>query len=120
MKNLVFDIDKTLTLGDHKDYNLVSPNLQIINKLKEYKSVGFNIILYTARNMRSYKGNIGKITAKTLPEIFKWLEKHEVPFDEIYLGKPWCGNDGFYIDDKSIRPDEFLNYSYKEILKIID
>lgn len=120
MKNLVIDLDKTLTLGDNKDYNLVSPNFQIINKLKEYKSMGFNIILYTARNMRTYEGNIGKITAKTLPVIFKWLEKYEVPFDEIYVGKPWCGHDGFYIDDKSIRPNEFLNYSYKEIRKIID
>lgn len=120
MKNLVVDIDKTLTLGDHKDYNLVSPNIEIISKLKEYKSIGFNIILYTARNMRTFEGNVGKITAKTLPIIFKWLEKHDVPFDEIYVGKPWCGHDGFYIDDKSIRPDEFLNNSYEEIRKIID
>ena len=37
MKNLVMDIDKTLTLGDHKDYNLVSPNLEVINKVIEYK-----------------------------------------------------------------------------------
>ena len=28
MKNLVIDIDKTLTTGDNKDYNLVSPNLK--------------------------------------------------------------------------------------------
>ena len=119
MKNLVIDIDKTLTLGDKKDYNLVSPNMQIVNKVIEYKNNGFNIILYTSRNMRTHSNNIGKINAKTLPVIFKWLEKHEIPFDEIYVGKPWCGEDGFYIDDKSIRPDEFLSLSYAEISRLI-
>ena len=84
MKNLVIDIDKTLTLGDKKDYNLVSPNMQIVNKVIEYKNNGFNIILYTSRTMRTHSNNIGKINAKTLPVIFKWLEKHEIPFDEIY------------------------------------
>lgn len=119
MKNLVMDIDNTLTLGDSKDYNLVSPNIEVINKVKEYKKEGFNIILFTARNMRSYEGNVGKITAKTLPIIFKWLEKHEVPFDEIYVGKPWCGHDGFYVDDKAVRPDEFTKMNFSEIAKIV-
>ena len=40
MKNLVIDIDNTLTLGDSKDYNLVSPNIEVINKVKEYKKDG--------------------------------------------------------------------------------
>lgn len=120
MKNLVLDIDKTLTLGDNKDYNLVSPNYEVINKIIEYKKNGFNIVLFTARNMRSFDGNIGKITAKTLPIIFKWLEKYNIPFDEIYVGKPWCGYDGFYVDDKTIRPYEFISKSYEEIKNIIN
>ena len=120
MKNLVMDIDKNLTLGDNKDYDLVSPNLEVINQVIKYKKNGFNIILFTARNMRTHEGNVGKITAKTLPIIFRWLEKHNVPFDEIYVGKPWCGNDGFYVDDKTIRPDEFIDLNYEEIKKIIN
>jgi capsule biosynthesis phosphatase len=120
MKNLVLDIDKTLTLGDNKDYNLVSPNLKLIDKVREYKEKGFNIILFTARNMRTHNNNIGKITAQTLPIIFKWLEKNNVPFDEIYVGKPWCGDDGFYVDDKAIRPSEFISKSYSQIKNILD
>ena len=120
MKNLVIDIDKTLTMGDNKDYNLVSPNIKVVEKVIEYKNNGFNIILYTARNMRSHDNNIGKINAKTLPIIFRWLEKYNIPFDEIYVGKPWCGNDGFYVDDKAIRPSEFLEKSYDEIIKIVN
>lgn len=120
MKNIVIDIDKTLTLGDIKDYSSVSPNLQVIEKLKEYKNNGFNIILFTSRNMRSHNNNIGKITAKTLPVIFKWLEKHQVPFDEIYVGKPWCGHEGFYVDDKAIRPSEFIDKTYEEITQLLN
>ena len=47
--------------------------------------------------MRTYQGNTGKITANTLPIILKWLEKYNVPYDEIYIGKPWCGMDGFML-----------------------
>ena len=59
---------------------------------------------------------MGKINAVTAKEVFKWLEKYDVPYDEIYFGKPWCGINGFYVDDKSIRPDEFINSNYEEIM----
>ncbi|HFM3427384.1 TPA: capsular biosynthesis protein, partial [Escherichia coli] len=45
-------------------------------------------------------------------------EKNNVPYDEIYVGKPWCGHEGFYVDDKAIRPNEFVNLSYNEIKKL--
>ena len=51
--------------------------------------------------------------------MFEWLEKHDIPYDEIHFGKPWCGVNGFYIDDKAVRPKEFLENSYEEILKLI-
>lgn len=119
MKNLVIDLDLTLTLGDTKDYQNVAPNLDVIDKLKEYHSDGFNIIIYTARNMRTYEGNVGKINANTLPIIIDWLKKYDVPYDEIITGKPWCGTEGFYVDDKAIRPDEFVNMSHDQISKTI-
>ncbi|MCA1956094.1 capsular biosynthesis protein, partial [Zymomonas sp.] len=89
-------------------------------KLREYKSQGFEILIQTARNMRTYNGSVGKINANTLPIILDWLKKHDVPYDEIYVGKPWCGNDGFYIDDRAIRPSEFLNFSLDEINQLIE
>ena len=70
--------------------------------------------------MRTYESNVGLINKNTLPVIINWLNKNNVPFDEIIVGKPWCGNEGFYIDDKSIRPSEFENLSYDEILNILN
>ncbi|MFT5623575.1 MAG: capsule biosynthesis phosphatase [Lentimonas sp.] len=115
MKRLVFDLDNTITLESRNEYSEAVPNEPLIAKLREYQRDGFEIIIATARNMRTHENNVGKITAKTLPIILDWLKKYDVPYDEIIVGKPWCGQDGFYIDDKSIRPDEFLNLTYAEI-----
>ena len=119
MKRLIIDIDSTLTLGDTSDYVNVGLNIDVANQLHAYKKEGFEIVLYTSRNMRTHNSSIGKITAHTLPVILEWLKKHDVPYDEIWVGKPWCGHQGFYVDDKAIRPDEFINMSYDEICDLI-
>ena len=115
MKKLIVDLDGTITKADTNDYINVSPNLEVIKQLRYYKELGYSITIHTARNMRTYKGNVGKINIFTLPIITTWLEKHQVPFDEILVGKPWCGHDGFYIDDRAIRPSEFSALSINEI-----
>lgn len=115
MKRLVIDLDGTITLGDTSDYHAVSPNLSVVEKVRQYKKLGFEIVIHTSRNMRTYEGNPGKITANTVPIIIDWLTKHDIPYDEIWVGKPWCGFDGFYVDDRAIRPDEFANLSLDEI-----
>lgn len=119
MKRLVFDLDNTLCITENGDYKNSTPDYAMIEKLKQYKSEGFEIIISTSRNVRTYKNDLGKINANTLPIIIDWLKQYEVPFDEVYVGKPWCGNDGFYIDDKAIRPSEFIKYDYDEILSLL-
>jgi len=120
MKRLVFDLDGTLT-HDNEDtpYALRLPNLDMIKRICEYKSLGFEVIIMTARNMKTYQNSVGLINANTLPIIIAWLNQHQVPYDEIHVGKPWCGEEGFYVDDKAIRPDEFINLSYDEICQLI-
>ncbi|MDO6526825.1 capsular biosynthesis protein [Motilimonas sp. 1_MG-2023] len=115
MKKLVVDLDGTITLGDTNDYPNVSPNLDVIKQLRSYKEQGFSICIHTARNMRTHQGNVGLINIHTLPIITAWLDKHDVPYDEVIVGKPWCGHEGFYIDDRSVRPSEFASMSFAEI-----
>lgn len=119
MKRLIVDLDGTLTQADSADYMSVSPRLDVIKKLCEYKSIGFEIVIATARNMRTFEGNIGKINIHTLPTITAWLDLHKIPYDEIIVGKPWCGSEGFYIDDRAIRPSEFAQSTKKEIESIL-
>ena len=120
MKKLVVDLDSTITLGDTSDYRNVSPNLEVIRQLVIYKEQGFTITIFTARNMRTYEGNVGLINVHTLPVITEWLAKHSVPYDEIIVGKPWCGKEGFYIDDRAVRPSEFASMSFEEITALLD
>ncbi|WP_411993314.1 capsular biosynthesis protein [Agarivorans sp. DSG3-1] len=120
MKKLIVDLDGTITQANTSDYKVVLPRLDVIEKLIHYKAKGFCIVISTARNMRTYEGNVGKINIHTLPTITEWLDRHNVPYDEILIGKPWCGHEGFYIDDKSIRPSEFTSLSSQEITELLD
>jgi capsule biosynthesis phosphatase len=118
---VVIDVDGALCpiRTAHQTYSELNPIPEIVALLRQYKSQGFHIILYSARNMNTFDGSIGQITAKTGKQMIEWLDRHEIPYDEIHLGKPWQGKGGFYVDDKTIRPDEFLKLSYPEILKLI-
>ena len=120
MKRLIMDLDDTICSTSKGDYENSKPNQLVIEKLSKYKSEGFEIVIHTSRNMRTYKGNVGKINIHTLPNIINWLNKNNVPYDEIIIGKPWCGFEGFYVDDKSIRPSEFISKTYAEIQLLID
>lgn len=120
MKRLIVDLDNTICHAANGDYANAEPLYGMIEKLTKYKADGFDIVIHTSRNVRTYEGNIGKISAYTLPIIIDWLRRHKVPYDEIYVGKPWCGNDGFYVDDRAIRPSEFLENSYEQIIKLLE
>ena len=119
MKRIIMDLDDTICQTKNGDYINSKPVPEVIEKMHEYKRLGFEIAINTSRNMRTYQGNTGKITANTLPIILEWLSQHNVPYDEIYVGKPWCGMEGFYVDDRSIRPDEFVNLSFEEIKNLM-
>ena len=119
MKRLIIDLDNTISFTTAGNYSNAVPNVDVIEKMREYSAKGFDIVISTARNMRTYEGNIGKIQVNTVPVIMEWLNRHDVPCDELLIAKPWCGHDGFYVDDKAIRPDEFVNMSYDEIRAVI-
>ncbi|MPT12267.1 MULTISPECIES: HAD-IIIC family phosphatase [Comamonas] len=119
MKRIVMDLDETICSTVNGDYANSIPKPDVIERMREFKAQGFEIVISTSRNMRTYEGNVGKINANTLPIILGWLDKHKVPYDEIYTGKPWCGTDGFYVDDRALRPDEFVQLSVADIRKLV-
>ena len=119
-KRVVFDIDGVICKKDPDlDYADRVPHQDILEKLREYDKQGYYIILYTARNMNTHEGRIGRINADTAKILLQWLDEHNVPHDEIHYGKPWCGHEGFYVDDKAIRPSELLNNTTEEIQEIL-
>lgn len=116
----VFDIDGTIcpVKGHDEDYEDLIPFPDILEKINYYHDNGARIVLFTSRNMRTYGGNLGLINKYTAAVLTKWLEKWKIPYDEIIYGKPWPGEKGFYVDDRTIRPDEFLKYDADELDEI--
>lgn len=115
---IVIDVDGTLCpiKPDDCRYEDLLPFPDMIAKLHEYRQLGFRIALYTSRNMRSHQGNVGVINAVTAPVLVEWLRRWDIPFDELYFAKPWAGPGGFYVDDRAVRPDEFLSLSYEALV----
>ena len=117
---LVIDLDDTISVTEHGYYVNSKPVKKTVDMIRQYKKQGFYIVIHSARNMRTYNGEVGLINVNTLPNIISWLKKNDIPFDEIIVGKPWCGYDGFYIDDKAIRPSEFHSMSFEQIKELLN
>ncbi|HEX7988078.1 MAG TPA: capsular biosynthesis protein [Duganella sp.] len=118
---LVVDIDGTLCdiKTPAQTYAELTPRADMVAKLREYQARGYRILLYTSRNMKTHNHNLGLINKHTAPVMLAWLAQWDIPYDEILFGKPWPRSKGFYIDDRAIRPDEFLKLSEQEIHQLL-
>ena len=96
-----FDLDNTLVTYpiEKNDYSTVQPIYKNIEYLKYLKNLGHIIIIYTARKMKTHCGNVGKIMKDVGKLTIETLEKYDIPYDELYFGKPYAN---FYIDDLAI------------------
>lgn len=115
---LVVDLDGVIagpkpTNGSYSD---CLPNRALIEKLQELHAAGWTIAIHTSRNVRSFDHNAGQIAAQTAPLILDWLAEHNVPCDELWTNKPWCGTLGFYVDDRAVRPSELMELTPYELL----
>lgn len=119
-KKIVIDLDDTISITENGKYLESIPNLQVVEKLREYKELGYDIVIHSSRNMRTYNNNIGEINVHTLPVVIDFLNKYNIPYDQIIMGKPWAGYGGFYVDDKAIRPSEFVNKTEEEITDLLN
>lgn len=71
-----------------------------VERITQLRESGHYIILYTARRMKTHNANIAKVIADIGKITLDWLERHNIPYDEIMFGKPWAD---VYIDDNAIR-----------------
>ena len=79
-KRLIVDLDDTISITTKGDYLNSTPIKRTVDLLKKYKDDGFEIVINTSRNMRTFEANIGKINIYTLPNIIDWLKKTRCPF----------------------------------------
>ena len=84
----------------HEKYSELLPVDGAKEKLQQLKQNGHYIILCTARHMKTTGANVGLAMARIGKDTLDWLKYHEIPYDEIFFGKPWAD---VYIDDNALR-----------------
>ena len=110
---ICIDIDGTIcfTRKPDESYHDVKPIPGAIESIQKLKSEGHYIILHTSRHMKTCDNNLGQITAIQGNVLLPWLNTHEVPYDEIWFGKPLAD---LYIDDKGTKFNNWKD-TYAEI-----
>ena len=100
---ICFDLDNTLVTYPTipNDYSTVKPIEKMINLLNTLKKKGHEIIIYTARRMKTHNNNVGRVVKDIALITFNTLDKFNIQYDEIIFGKPIAD---IYIDDRSINP----------------
>jgi len=105
---LIIDLDNTITIDDKSQgYDSKPVNSLVKESIYESKK-NFDITIFTARNMRSLNADLNRIHEITKPIAVKWLKENEIEYDDIIFGKPYCGLEGHYVDDKNISIEEFI------------
>lgn len=95
-------------------YTNVEPIEGAADRLRQFRSAGHTVVIYTARNMATYDGNLGKIMKNVGMITLEWLEKYGMEYDEIYFGKP---NGHVYIDDRAVHFRDWANLDLNDLLE---
>jgi len=99
---ICIDIDGTICRlrEPGEQYAEVQPLPGAVEKMKALKLAGHYLILLTARHMATTGSNIGLVVARQGRTLFEWLARHDVPYDELWFGKPHAD---IYLDDNGFR-----------------
>ena len=120
MKTIAFDLDDVIC-WHHPDYDEVGvdkyyhcePIESGVELVNEYYDKGYRIIIYTARGMGIYNGNVNLVYENLYDLTYSHLIEWKVKFHRLVMGKL---SYDLLIDDKAIssylatreRVDEFL------------
>jgi capsule biosynthesis phosphatase len=81
-------------------YADLSPLPGAVEKINALKQAGHYLILCTARHMATCNSNLGLVMARQGKTLLDWLATHNIPYDEIWFGKPHAD---VYLDDNGVR-----------------
>lgn len=109
LKRVVFDLDETICRHTNRDYANAAPVWLAIERMRQLRErfPECEIIIHTARGMKSCGGDALKADAKNRATTEEWLKSHGVPYDSLVFGKPFADA---YIDDKAITLDDWQTY----------
>lgn len=88
-----------LRSGD-QTYADVKPVPGAVERIAQLREAGHEIIIQTARHMKTTGGNVGRVMALQGAVTLQWLQEHGIEYDEIQFGKPHAD---VYLDDNAVR-----------------
>jgi hypothetical protein len=119
-KIIAVDFDKTIC---ESSYPIIGdPKPGVIESLTRLKKLGYWLIIWSCRTCKFYpevfatNGEVLGMNRGVVREMIDFLDKNNVPYDDIddgTMGKVYAK---FYIDDKAVR----FNDNWKEIVDFIE
>ena len=110
-KIYAFDLDETLCYRDEhvehlgpEKYKFCHPIYEMINRVNKLYDDGNTIIIYTARGMSQFNGDVHKVYSNLYGITTESLNYWGVKYHTLIMGKPHYD---FIIDDKALNIDEF-------------
>jgi capsule biosynthesis phosphatase len=103
-KRICVDLDGTLcyeTDNPPSGYANAKPIKDNVEYVRLLKRNGYKITIHTSRHVEDKEITI------------KWLKSHNVPFDNIVLGKPLAD---YYVDDRNLKPEHLPVLNPKHFL----
>jgi hypothetical protein len=119
-KTIAFDLDDVIChrpdgyehLGPDK-YDYCIPNNSIIDIINSLHFDGHKIVIYTARGMSQYKGNVDQIYKELYTKTINHLNEWGVSYDELVMGKIHYD---ILIDDKALNSSGITKEAIAEFL----
>ncbi|RKZ86241.1 MAG: hypothetical protein DRR19_15240 [Candidatus Parabeggiatoa sp. nov. 1] len=110
MKQKTICVDFDDTIRNRYDDLPINGVAEIFSKLKQD---GYHIVISSARiNPKLW----GDLIHFRIEDIKKWLNHHNIPYDEVVAYKPVAA---IYIDDKGYRFEGHWEKTYNDIQKIL-
>jgi len=109
-KIIAFDLDDVIChrsseyehLGPDK-YNYCKPNQQVIDLVNSLYDDGNEIVIYTARGMSQYNGNVALIYSKLYSKTSEQLNSWGLKYHQLVMGKIYYD---LLVDDKVLNSED--------------
>lgn len=120
LKTIAFDLDDVICyrskeyehLGPNK-YDYCEPDQHVIDLVNSLYEEGNKIVIYTARGMSQYKGNVALIYSELYSKTIQQLNAWGLKYDQLVMGKIHYD---LLIDDKALNSSEMTLQNIKKFL----
>ena len=120
LKTIAFDLDDVICyrpkgyehLGPNK-YDYCEPDQSVIGLVNSLYEEGNKIVIYTARGMSQYKGNVTLIYSELYSKTIQQLNDWGLKYDQLVMGKIHYD---LLIDDKALNSSDLTTQNIKKFL----